>query len=170
MSRTVILETDRLVLRNVESEDAPFILDLLNQPSFKKFIGDRGVRDLDQARDYIETRFTRSYKDNEYGLYLMELKPSLVPIGLCGFVRRADLPAPDIGFALLPQFEKQGFGFEAAEASMHYGRETLGLSTILAITTLDNERSGRLLEKIGLRFERNYQSGDETLKLFSTDN
>ncbi|MEK7857343.1 MAG: GNAT family N-acetyltransferase [Acidobacteriota bacterium] len=167
MSRTVILETERLVLCEVTPDDDAFVLDLLNQPSFKQFIGDRGVRNLDQAREYISTRFTKSYRDNGFGLYLMELKEDTTPIGLCGFVKRDTLPHPDIGFAILPQFEKLGYAFEAASAAMRYGKEELRLARVLAITTLDNDNSGRLLEKIGLKFERTIISGDESLKLFS---
>lgn len=170
MTRKQILETERLFLREVGTEDAAFVLDLLNQPSFKKYIGDRGVRTLDQAREYIKTRFSNSYRDNGFGLYLMELKEDATPVGVCGFVRRDALPDPDIGFALLPQFEKRGYAFEAASAMMHYGRETLGLTRVLAITTLDNAASGRLLEKVGLTFEREINLGDETLRLFSLEN
>ncbi len=167
MSRTVVIETERLILSEVTADDDAFVLELLNQPSFKQFIGDRGVRNLDQAREYISTRFTKSYRDNGFGLYLMELKEDTTPIGLCGFVKRDTLPHPDIGFAILPQFEKLGYAFEAASATMRYGKEELQLARVLAITTPDNDNSGRLLEKIGLKFERIIISGDESLKLFS---
>ena len=167
MSRTVVIETERLIISEVTADDDAFVLDLLNQPSFKQFIGDRGVRNLDQAREYISTRFTKSYRDNGFGLYLMELKEDTTPIGLCGFVKRDTLPHPDIGFAILPQFEKLGYAFEAASATMRYGKEELQLARVLAITTPDNDNSGRLLEKIGLKFERTIISGDESLKLFS---
>lgn len=163
-----ILETERLILREAEPGDASFVLDLLNQPSFKKYIGDRGVRTVEHAREYIAARFTKSYRDNGFGLWVMELRAIGTPIGLCGFVRRTELPDPDIGFALLPQFEKKGYAFEAAAAVMRYGEGTLRISRVLAITTLDNESSGRLLEKIGLAFEREIAMGDETLKLFGT--
>jgi len=163
-----ILETERLLLREVEPDDAGFVLDLLNQPSFKKYIGDRGVRTVEQAREYIATRFTKSYEETGFGLYLVELRTDATPIGVCGLVKRNELDDPDIGFALLPQFEKRGYAFEAADAVMRYGRETLGLLRVLAITTLDNESSGRLLEKIGLLFKHEIVLRDETLKLFST--
>jgi RimJ/RimL family protein N-acetyltransferase len=163
----IILETERLTLREVTKGDAEFVLELLNQPSFIQFIGDRGVRTVEQASDYIDTRFTTSYRDNGFGLYLMELKAGGEPAGICGFVKRDTLPEPDIGFALLPQFEKQGYALEAAAATMKYGREQLGIDRVLAITTLDNESSGRLLEKIGFLFEREIEMGDETLKLFA---
>lgn len=164
-----ILETERLMLRHVTNDDAEFVLDLLNQPSFKKFIGDRGVRTIEQAREYIKTRFTRSYQDNGFGLYLVELKQGSVPTGLCGFVKRAELADPDVGFALLPQYEKAGYAFESAAAVMQYGKETLHFTRVLAITTLDNESSGRLLGKIGLVFEREIEMGDEVLRLFSSE-
>jgi len=162
-----ILETERLTLREVMDDDAGFVLDLLNQPSFKKFIGDRGVRTVEQAREYIETRFTNSYRDNGFGLYLINMRADETPIGLCGFVRRDALTDPDVGFALLPQYEKNGYAYESAVAIMQYGRETLGLPRVLAITTVDNDRSGKLLKKIGFAFDREIEIGDEVLRLFS---
>lgn len=172
-----ILETERLILRQIVETDAEFILDLLNQPSFIKYIGDRQVRTLDQAREYIAGRFTKSYAENNFGLYAVELKrensesENQRPIGVCGFVKRDSLPDADIGFAFLPQFEKKGYAFESAEAVMKYGRDELRLKRVLAITTPDNTSSIKLLEKIGLEFERliKLPNDDEQLKLFSTD-
>jgi [ribosomal protein S5]-alanine N-acetyltransferase len=175
-----ILETERLTLRELTAGDAEFTLDLLNQPSFIKYIGDRRVRDLEQAREFIENRYRQSYRDHGFGLYLVELKPestetentpapAAAAIGICGFVKRDSLPEPDIGFAFLPQFGKKGYAVEAAAATMKYGREKLGLKRILAITTTDNESSGRLLEKIGFVFEKLIENDGETLKLFSSD-
>ncbi|MEO5858339.1 MAG: GNAT family N-acetyltransferase, partial [Pyrinomonadaceae bacterium] len=112
-------------------------------------------------------RYRKSYEDHGYGLYCVELKDDGTLIGLCGFVRRDTLPGPDIGFAFLPEFEGLGFGFESAKAMMNYGRECLGFSEVFAITTLDNEASGRLLEKIGFTFEKTIDTAEgETLKLF----
>jgi RimJ/RimL family protein N-acetyltransferase len=165
-----ILETERLLLREIDADDAAFTLDLLNQPSFIKYIGDRGVRDLDGARDFIESRYRKSYRDHGYGLYVVELKAAdPIPVGVCGFVRRDTLPGPDIGFAFLPQFEKKGFAYESASAVMEYGRDKLGFTRVLAITTTDNDASGKLLEKLGFRFEKLFESNGETLKLFSFD-
>ncbi len=149
--------------------DAEFIFELLNTPKFIKYIGDRGVRSAGEAGDFIENRYRLSYRDNGYGLYLVERKNDGVSVGLCGFVKRDTLPGPDIGFAFLPDYERQGYGFESADAMMRHGREKLGFTTILAITSLDNDASGRLLEKIGLQFDRLIESGDETLKLYSTE-
>lgn len=165
-----ILETKRLILREVIENDAEFMLDLLNQPSFIKYIGDRGVRTTEEAKDFIETRYRKSYRDHGYGLYTVELKETGESIGVCGFVKRDTLPESDIGFAFLPQFEKKGYAFESAEAVLKYGKETLNLKRILAITTQDNESSGRLLEKLGFKFEQLIEMpNDEILKLFSTD-
>ncbi|HKX84839.1 MAG TPA: GNAT family N-acetyltransferase [Pyrinomonadaceae bacterium] len=163
-----ILETERLIIRELTVDDAEFVLDLLNQPSFLKYIGDRGVRDVEQSRAFIESRYRQSYRDNGYGLYAVELKGDGTPIGMCGFVRRDSLPGPDIGFAFLPQYEKKGYGFESADAVMEYGRKTLRFDRVLAITSQDNEASGRLLEKIGFHFDGPIQlTGDnEVLKLF----
>ena len=166
-----ILETERLILREIVEDDAEFVLDLLNQPSFIKYIGDRGVRNVEQAREFIESRYRQSYRDNGYGLYAVELKPLKELIGMCGFVRRDSLPGPDIGFAFLPQHEGKGYGTESAAAIMDYGRDALGFTRVLAITSQDNDASGRLLEKIGLCFERLIEMppDNEVLKLFVWD-
>ena len=165
-----ILETKRLILREIVESDAEFMLDLLNQPSFIKYIGDRNVRTLKDAREFIESRYRQSYREHGFGLYAVELKEDNTPIGICGFVKRDSLPDADIGFAFLPQFERKGFAFESADAVMKYGKEVLGLKRVLAITTQDNESSIKLLEKIGLKFERliRMPHDDEELKLFST--
>lgn len=166
-----ILETERTILREVIAEDAEFILDLLNQPSFIKFIGDRNVRIIDEARDYIESRFANSYRQFGFGMWAVELKEPATLIGLCGFVRRDSLPDADIGFAFLPQFEKKGYAFESAAAAMKYASEVLKLPRVLAITSKDNFSSQKLLGKIGLKFERliSLPADSEELKLFSTD-
>ena len=165
------IETTRTILRELTADDAEFMLDLLNQPSFIKYIGDRNVRDVEQARDYIETRFIASYKKFGFGLYLVELKQDNAPIGINGFVKRDSLPDADIGFAFLPQFCGQGYAVESAHAAMQYGKDILGLKRVLAITSQDNESSGKLLEKIGLKFESLIKQPHDTaeLKLFSTD-
>lgn len=162
-----ILETDRLIIRELDAEtDAEFINRLLNSDKFIQYIGDRNVRSSEDARDFIRDRYRKSYEDHGYGLYCVELKDG-TQVGMCGFVRRDTLPGPDIGFAFLPEFEGKGYGFESAAAMMNYGRDDLGFSEVLAITTLDNEASGKLLEKIGFSFDKNIDTPEgETLKLF----
>ena len=166
-----ILETERLLLREVVESDDAFMLDLLNQPSFIRYIGDRNVRNLEQSRDFIENRYRASYRNNGFGLYAVELKEDQTPIGICGFVRRDTLPDADIGFAFLPQFERLGYAFESAAAVMEYGRNVLGLKRVLAITSVDNESSGRLLGKLGFKFNGLIVlPGDtEEIKLFSLE-
>lgn len=167
-----ILETERLLIRELIESDAEFILDLLNQPSFIKYIGDRNVRTVEEAKHFLETRYRKSYEDNGYGLYLVELSTQhselRTPVGICGFVKRDNFQYADIGFAFLPQFEKKGFAVESASALMKYGQEVLGFKEVLAITTQDNESSGRLLEKIGFKFDELIEMpNNEVLKLFS---
>ena len=166
-----ILETERLILREIVETDAEFIVDLLNQPSFIKYIGDRNVKTSERASEVIKERYRQSYREFGYGLYAVELKETCEPIGFCGFVRREGLPDADIGFAFLPQFEKKGYAFESADAVMKYGREVLGLQRVLAITTQDNESSIKLLSKLGFEFERfiKLPHDENELKLFSSN-
>jgi RimJ/RimL family protein N-acetyltransferase len=166
-----ILETERTILREIVESDAEFILDLLNQPSFIKYIGDRNVRTVDEARNYIESRFTESYKKFGFGMWAVVLKETNALAGICGFVKRDSLPEADIGFAFLPQFERKGYAFESASAAMRYGADVLKLPCVLAITSKDNASSQKLLERVGLKFERLISiPGDaEELKLFSSD-
>ncbi|HET9212113.1 MAG TPA: GNAT family N-acetyltransferase [Thermoanaerobaculia bacterium] len=149
-----VLETDRLVLRRMSAEDAEFILGLLNEPSWLRYIGDRGVRTLEDARAYILKGPVDMYNRLGFGLYLTELKEGHVPIGICGLVKRDFLEDVDIGFALLPAFWGQGYAHEAASAVMEYAKGALGLKRLVAITNPDNQSSIRLLEKLGFRFDR----------------
>lgn len=147
------IETERLSLRRLEAADAPFILRLLNEPSWLRFIGDRGVRDLDGARKYIVDNVQRMYERHGFGLYLVERREDTLPLGLCGLIRRDTLPDVDIGFAFVPEHWGQGYAREAAAATLLDARTRHGLTRVVAITSLDNEASGRLLERIGLRLE-----------------
>ncbi|HKX28219.1 MAG TPA: GNAT family N-acetyltransferase [Blastocatellia bacterium] len=165
-----IIETARLIIRQLRADDAPFILRLLNEPSWLRFIGDKGVRTLDDARRYILEGPVQMYARHGFGLWLIELKGEAVPIGLCGLLKRDSLPDVDIGFALLPTYWCQGYAFESASAVISHGREAMGLGRILAITSPDNDRSGRLLEKLGFRFERLILLPDSSseVKLYAT--
>jgi RimJ/RimL family protein N-acetyltransferase len=149
-----VLETDRLILRGLSINDAEFILELLNDPSWLQFIGDKGVRTLDDARDYILKGPVEMYARLGFGLYLTELKEGGVPIGICGLIKRDSLEDVDIGFAFLPRFWAKGYAYESASAVMGYGKHVLGLKRIVAITSPDNHSSAKLLEKLGLQFER----------------
>lgn len=159
--------TERLQLREMDAtRDAGFIFALLNSPKFIKYIGDRGVRSVDEAAAFIDTRYRQSYIDHGFGLYTVELLPDKTQIGICGLVKRDTLPEPDLGFAFLPEHERKGYGYEAAAATIEYGRDSLGLSHLLAITSLENGASIGLLEKLGFAFVRVIESGDDRLNLF----
>jgi RimJ/RimL family protein N-acetyltransferase len=150
----IVLETQRLTLRHASLDDAPFILRLLNEPSFLQFIGDRGVRSLDDARGYIADRLIGSYERNGFGLWVVTARDSAPPMGICGLVRRDTLPDPDIGFAFLPEYWRGGIGFESAAGVRDYAFETLGIPRLLAIVSPENAASIGLLEKLGFTFEQ----------------
>ncbi|MFD2204284.1 GNAT family N-acetyltransferase [Kiloniella antarctica] len=160
MSST-ILETDRLRLRELCEADAPFILELLNDPTFIQNIVDKGVRNIDQACDYINNGPIKSYQQNGFGLYLTELKKEKAPIGMCGLVKRDGLEHPDIGYALLPAFWSKGYAYESAAAMLEYAKTVLQLPRVVGITNPENVASVRILEKIGLKFERIINLGND---------
>ena len=150
----MILETERLNLDELAVDrDELFIFELLNEPGFLDNIGDRGVRDLSAARDYIETGPARSYAEHGYGLWRVVEKASGEAIGICGLVKREGLDDPDVGYAFLESVWGQGYAAEAAGATMDFARKTLGIGKIVAITTPGNVASIRVLEKIGLKSE-----------------
>lgn len=148
-----ILETERLSLRSLDEDDAEFMLDLVNQPSFIRFIGDRGVRTVDEARAYIRKGPVESYEVNGFGLYLVALKQTSVPIGICGLLKRAPLDDADLGFAFLPAYWSRGYAFESAEAVLHHGKSVLGMTRIVAVVAPDNRASIGLLTKLGFVYE-----------------
>lgn len=165
------IETGRLALKRLTTDDAAFMLDLLNQPSFIQNVGDRGVRTLAQAQAYIANGAVASYARHGFGLYLVAVKETGEAAGICGLVRREGLEHVDIGFAFLPQHWGKGYAVESAAAVKAYARDVAGLRRLVAITTPGNWPSIRVLEKIGLAFEKTVRlSPDgEELKLFSCD-
>ena len=166
-----VLETEHLILRRFTVEDGEFILELLNDPSWVRFIGDKGVKTLDAAREYILKSLVAMYERLGFGLYLTELKAESVPIGMCGLIKRDSLEDVDIGFAFLPKFRGKGYAYESAAAVMAYGKKILGLNRIVAITSPDNYGSARLLEKLGFNFERMVKLSDDSgeVRLFASD-
>ena len=150
--------------------DTEFIIQLLNSPGWLKFIGDRNVKTEDDAKAYLENGPLTSYRENGFGLYLVERKEDHQPIGMCGILRRSTLENPDIGFAFLPEFNSKGYAFEIASETLTFARKKLKLPTVYAITVPNNERSIKLLEKIGLQFVKTIQlpGGSEELQLYST--
>ncbi|MBX3703490.1 MAG: GNAT family N-acetyltransferase [Steroidobacteraceae bacterium] len=148
------IDTPRLALTGLSDADAEFIRGLLNEPSFLRYIGDRGVRTVEDARRYIQDGPVAMYAQHGYGLLRVGLREDGTPIGICGVLRRDALPEPDLGFSLLPAYWSQGYALEAAAAVMRDARRRLGLGRVLAITSPDNDPSIRLLGRLGFRFER----------------
>lgn len=165
-----ILETPRLILRQFRFSDAEFILQLVNTPSWLQFIGDRGVKNLEDAHNYLVNGPLKSYQENGFGLSCVELKDSGFPVGMCGLIKRDTLEDIDIGFAMLPEYAGKGYGFEVSSALLEYAREELRLQRIVAITDPENIFSISLLKKLGLQFERTIKHGStkEELLLFAT--
>ncbi len=165
----MVLETARLTLRQASLDDGEFILRLLNEPSFLRFIGDRGVRTVEQARTYVAERLIDSYARHGFGLWVVERKDEPGPIGICGLVKRDALPDPDIGFAFLPEFWSTGYGHESARAVARYAFSDLRVPRLLAVANGTNASSIRLLEKLGFAFSRTIvlSEGAAELHLFA---
>jgi ribosomal-protein-alanine N-acetyltransferase len=166
-----VLETDRLRLRRLSPGDAEFVLRLLNEPSFIQNIGDRGVRNADDARAYILNGPVASYEKHGFGLWLVETKGACEPVGICGLLRRDALEDVDLGYALVPEHWSKGYALESASAVMAYAREKLGLGRIVAIVDAGNQGSIRLLEKIGFEYDRVIRLSDDSpeVKLFASE-
>jgi RimJ/RimL family protein N-acetyltransferase len=145
------LLTERLLIRPFTLEDAPFILRLLNEPSFIENIADKGVRTLQQAADYLAQGPLASYATHGHGLWMVQHRGTGNPMGMCGLIKRDTLEEVDLGYAFLPEFWGLGHAREAAEASMAWGRGTLGLRGLLAIVSPGNAASIRLLEALGFQ-------------------
>ena len=151
MSGVEVLRTERLVLRHLTEDDAPFILELLNEPGFIDNIGDRGVRDLDGARRYISEGPGASYQEHGYGLWLAALRGTGEPIGICGLVKRDGLEDADVGYAFLQRAWGKGYAQESAAAVLGYARDAIGLPRVVAITQPSNAGSIAVLQKIGMK-------------------
>lgn len=154
LNSPVIVETDRLLVRALTLADAPFILELLNEPAFHQYIGDKGVRDVAGAEKYLREGPLAMYARHGFGLWLVVLKTTGEPLGMCGLLQRDYLPDPDLGFALLQRHTGRGYAHESAAAVLRHGQETLKLPRILAITAMENPPSVGLLQKLGFRFQK----------------
>lgn len=166
---SIILETERLILREFTFNDTKFIIELLNSPGWIQYIGDRNINTDEQAKTYLENGPMKSYEVNGFGLSLVETKNDRKPIGMCGILKRDNLESPDIGFAFLPEFTGKGLAFEIAKATMSFAKDILKLQEIFAITIATNKPSIKLLEKIGLKFKKTFKfpNENEELMLFS---
>ncbi len=163
------IETERLTLRQFTPGDAEFIIKLLNEPSFIQNIGDRGVRTLPDAEKYLANGPVSSYAKNGFGLLAVTLTDTGQLIGMCGLIKRETLKDVDIGYAFLPEFWSKGYALESVQAVMSHAKEVVGLKRVVAIVDPANARSIRVLEKVGMAFEKmvRLSKDDIDLKLFS---
>lgn len=158
-------ETERMLIRPTSEDDAEFILELLNTPNWMKYIGDRHVKTLDDAVNYIKTRMLSQLERLGYANYTLVRKEDKQKIGTCGLFDREGLEGIDIGFAFLPAYEKKGYAFEAASRIKEAAFDEFGIKMISAITTKDNVSSQRLLEKLGLKLTGTTQLPDDDEEL-----
>lgn len=149
----IVCESERLSIRQITLGDAEFLFQQLNQPSWLQNIGDRGVRNVTDAQNYIESKTFAQYRDWGYGMNLLELKLTREPIGVCGLFKREALPHPDLGFALLEGYWGHGYAYEGTGAVLRHAQTILGIPHLMAITTPANERSGKLLTKLGFQHQ-----------------
>ena len=172
MRQSLTLETERLILQPVKMEDAEFILELYNSPNFIKFIGDRNLRTVEDAENYIKEKFLPHVEKHGFGSYVIVTKSDTKKIGNVGIYVRDGLDAPDIGFSFLPEFERKGYGFEASKKLMEIAFSEFGLKKISAITTKENIASQKLIEKLGLKYLKIVQLPDdpEDLLYYETEN
>ncbi len=159
----VVCETERIVVRQFELSDAPFIVRLLNDDLFIRYIGDKNIRTQEDAINYLKTGPMASYKKHGFGLNLVCLKETHTPIGMCGLLKRDELESPDLGYAFLPEDSGKGYARKAAEKTLKTVMKTCSLDKVVAVTLPDNVRSNKLLETIGFSFK-------ETIKLYGTQN
>jgi len=166
----MIAETNRLIISKITLDDATFFLELVNTPNFIKYIGDRNLKTVEDARTYLKNGTLKSYEDFGFGFYKLLLKEeNNKAIGTCGLVKREQLDNVDIGFAMLPDYEEKGFGYESCIAVLKLAKEQFKLNKVLAITLPTNNNSIKLLEKIGLSYEKRVKpfEDDEELLLFA---
>jgi RimJ/RimL family protein N-acetyltransferase len=163
---TIIIETERLLLKEFTVDNAPFILQLVNSEGWLKYVGDRNIKTVQQATDYLNNGPIKSYQANAFGLWLVELKADGTPIGMCGLIKRDSLDNIDIGFAFLPAYTGQGYAYEAAKKTLQYGFDQLQQEKIVAITLPTNHASINLLEKIGMKYEEAFTTKDTKEVLF----
>jgi RimJ/RimL family protein N-acetyltransferase len=168
---STILNTERLLLKEFEISDAAFIVELVNTPGWIKFIGDRNIKTIEQAENYLKNGPLKSYQENGYGLYKVEEKMHRIPIGMCGIIKREVMNYPDIGFAFLPDYNNKGYAFEIASATLIFAKKHLHLNIISAITVPYNERSVKLIKKLGLSFHKKIllPGSNEEVELYDND-
>jgi ribosomal-protein-alanine N-acetyltransferase len=162
----IVLETDRLILREYTKADAPFLLRLVNDPAWLQYIGDRKVYTLEDAERYLLDGSIKSYTDHGFGFWKVELKITGEPMGSAGLAKRDYLSEIDLGFAFLPEYHGHGFAKEASLAIINYAKESLGIKSLVAITDKENDSSIKLLMKLGFKLDHHFMLEGEELNLY----
>lgn len=166
----ILFETERLIFRELILDDASFIFELLNTEGWLKYIGDRNIKTVEDAKNYIVNGPLASYQKNGFGLWLVIEKATNTSIGLCGLLQRDYFDSPDIGYAFLPNFTKMGLALESAIGVRQYAVNYLKINLLYATTTLDNVASINLLKKLGFKFVENRKINDEEVSVFELKN
>lgn len=161
----IVAKTNRLIISEFTIKDATFFMELVNTPHWLKYIGDRNITTVKQAEERIENGHLNSYKNNGFGFYVLRLKDTLKPIGTCGLIKRETLDNIDFGFAMLPEYEGFGFGFESSQAIIKLAKEKFKIEKLVAITLEINKNSIKLLEKLGFYFEKKVKPFDDDQEL-----
>lgn len=166
LNLSIILETDRLLLRQPTMEDASFMLRLVNEPTWLQYIGDRNVHSLEDAKQYLFNGSIKSFTENNFGFGIVVLKESGDLLGMCGLLKRDFLEDVDLGFAFFPEYTRKGYAYEAAAATVIHARDVLGIKSLAAIATQDNLSSIKLLKKLGFEIDGTVMHEGEELFLF----
>lgn len=166
-----ITQTTRLTLSKATIEDASFFFKLMNSPHWLKYIGDRNIKTISDAETHIKNNIWKSYDQDGFGFYTVRLNENYESIGICGLIKREQLECPDIGFAFLPLYEGKGYGYESSEAVLKLAKDSFQLKKIGAITLENNKSSIKLIEKLGLTFEKkiNPFDAEEELLFFAKE-
>ncbi len=166
-----VIETERLLLTRLSYDHCEFISELVNEPSFKRYIGDKEVHSQEDAHRYLREGPIGSYEQHGYGLFLVSVRESDMPAGICGLVKREEFDDPDLGFAFLNRYRRRGYASESARAVLEHGFDELGLRRIIAMADPDNEPSVRLLQTLGFVYERKVRMPEDEydINLFSLE-
>ncbi|PHR71590.1 MAG: hypothetical protein COA67_06130 [Lutibacter sp.] len=165
------IETERLTITEITINEAPFFYELVNDPTYLQFIPDKNIKSIADAKKHITNKIIKEYESQGFGFYLVSLKDSKTPIGMCGLIDRDGLEFMDIGFSFLKEYQGKGFAFESSKGVLDFAKSTLKIDKIAAITTLDNVKSSNLLERLGFKHERNIfiPNDPDELRLFIND-
>jgi RimJ/RimL family protein N-acetyltransferase len=162
------LKSERLILSEFNKNDAIFFYQLVNDPAWKQFIGDRNLHTILDAEKYLENNVIPSYEKFGFGFYVVRLKEDNTSIGMCGLIKRDWMDYVEIGYAFLAQYRGKGYAIESCITTKKYAKEKLAINQIAAITDVDNEKSGNLLNRLGFKFERliSYPGENKKCKLY----